>query len=221
MAPSSSILYFKKQAKSLLDHFTQRSQPAIQRASAALSSLDDFGLMKAQHVIAVESGFARWNDLIAADDVELRLVITMGKHPRLNCFGLGLYDSGRCLTAVERREALRKQRAELRGDVLTIRWIADWLRTHVSPIKTINQRRSSYGLKHLAEKFHPHHYVTNGAFIAAAILSDYLFKTNEGPNVYFGMSERSLKLLEDRHQMSRSSGYPGLDPLGLFPPKTG
>ncbi len=62
-----------------------------------------------------------------------------------------------------------------------------WIRWFVRPRKTINSRRSSYGLKHDAENW-AGIYVTNGAFIAAAVAEGYRYEQiDRGPNANFNM----------------------------------
>lgn len=217
MASPMSLPYFAKRAKTLLSSFTAGFEPAIERARAVLTTVDDFGLMKAQHVVAVESGFTRWNELIKADDIELRLVITMDKHYYLNTFGIGLFDHGRGLTIAQCQEQSNQLRSELRRSVADVRWTVEWLRANVAPIKTINRRRTSYSLKHIAEKFHPNLYLTNGMFIAAALILDYPYHLTDGPNVEFGMSERSISQIRDRHGLERPVIIPIYDPGKLEP----
>ncbi len=61
-------------------------------------------------------------------------------------------------------------------------------------IQGINERHSSYGLKHMIEHSGAADYVTNGAFIAAAIHAGFTYKlTPHSPNVMFNISEKSLK----------------------------
>jgi hypothetical protein len=88
-----------------------------------------------------------------------------------------------------------------------------WLRAHCEPRKTINTRRSSYGLKHDVEHSTSvpdvthlqtdqwgrqwagsYRYVTNGAFIAAALLEGYrMVPTGLGsPNAWFNISFRKV-----------------------------
>jgi hypothetical protein len=68
--------------------------------------------------------------------------------------------------------------------------------------KTINRRHSSYGLKHLAEP--EIGYVTNGAFIAAAVHCGFSFETYpDSPNVCFGISEKSIKAKQRAHREKR------------------
>jgi hypothetical protein len=51
-------------------------------------------------------------------------------------------------------------------------------------------------MKHVMER-HTGKYVTNGAFIAAALIAGYPHRYPErGPNMLFGMSTRSIKRLE-------------------------
>lgn len=90
-----------------------------------------------------------------------------------------------------------------------------WLRTHACPRKTINYRRSSYGLKHEVEHasripgrsypqtdhygrdwYGPYVYVTNGAFITAALAEGYrMVPTSPGsPNAHFNISVRKVPI---------------------------
>ena len=55
--------------------------------------------------------------------------------------------------------------------------------------KTVNRRRTAYGLKHIAER--EIGYITEQTFIAAAIHMGFTHK-GVGP-VHFGMSETSIK----------------------------
>jgi hypothetical protein len=95
----------------------------------------------------------------------------------------------------EEKDLIFQAEREMLGDNMAdLIWTIDWLRSNVEPIKTINRRHSSYGLKHLAEKFSPGGYLSNGVFIAAAMIVGYPFEVDP-PNAMFGMSERSLKRL--------------------------
>ena len=86
----------------------------------------------------------------------------------------------------------------------------EWLREFASPTKTIRARcgRSSYALKHAVERWtrqlHSqwrqidradrewtgnYHYVSNGAFIVAAIAEGYRVKRiSDGPNAFFNLT---------------------------------
>jgi len=56
--------------------------------------------------------------------------------------------------------------------------------------RKINRRRSSYGLKRYVEE-HFGQYVSNGAFIAAALYLNFAIEP-DGPNACLNISERSL-----------------------------
>ncbi|MGW2395815.1 hypothetical protein ACWCYY_04615 [Kitasatospora sp. NPDC001664] len=66
-----------------------------------------------------------------------------------------------------------------------------WLGENVTRIET--PTASSYGVKHVMERAGGA-YVTNGVFIAAALIAGYPFKYDQ-PNVLFGMSARDLNRL--------------------------
>ena len=125
-----------------------------------------------------------------------KLRALMDEHPTLNDFGIG-YGSAhdRPDDSPEfKASILQTERHALLENVADVTWTIHWLRSNVEPIKTINRRHSSYGLKHLAEKFSPNLYLSNGVFIAAAMIVGYPFEVDP-PNAMFGMSERSLKRL--------------------------
>ncbi|HEY2406832.1 MAG TPA: hypothetical protein VGI10_12555 [Polyangiaceae bacterium] len=77
-----------------------------------------------------------------------------------------------------------------RADAPDPKQVADcrrWIRWFVRPRRTINQKRSSYGLKHTVENW-AGRYVANGAFIAAAIAEGYrVAQIGQGPNAWFNM----------------------------------
>ena len=158
---SFPIKYFKKAAKALHKQVAEGDPEAITRARAVFTDLAEkldaevaasFGLMRAQHVVAVEHGFTQWNDLIERSPVELHLAITMAKEPFLTDFGMGLYSEDRKLPKEQREAKLREERKALRKSVDAVWRTVDWLRGNIQPIKTINTKHSSYGLKHVAEK---------------------------------------------------------------------
>ena len=131
-----------------------------------------------------------------------KLKALMDEHPTLNHFGIGhcsaLYSPNASPEWNDR--ILQGHREHLRVSIADVIWTVGWLRSNVEPIKTINRRHSSYGLKHLAELFRPTDYIcylSNGVFIAAAMIVGYPFKLDP-PNAMFGMSERSIKRLKAR-----------------------
>ncbi len=112
--------------------------------------------------------------------------------PRLNDFGIGVFDP-RSKTAEQREEDMRRDRQKLLDSAEACTRVCGWLGL-MEKTKTINDRHTSYGLKHMAEKAVG--YITNGVFIAAAIHCGFPFKLIPGsPNVCFGISERSLRRL--------------------------
>lgn len=118
-----------------------------------------------------------------------RLSAVMTENAMLTDFGIG----------VSERQDFDEQRARLRASVGDVAWVAWWLDNFIDHRKTINQTRTSYGLKHLAEKFHPDGYITNGVFIAAGLIVGFKHKRIEGtPNVAFAMSERSIQAARQR-----------------------
>ncbi|WP_329254890.1 hypothetical protein OG223_29230 [Streptomyces sp. NBC_01478] len=116
------------------------------------------------------------------------LAEVMQQHPWLNSFGIGVFDPLR-KTAEQRRTDLAAGREELAGSGATVMETAAWLRENITPIKT--PTASSYSVKHVMERA-TGRYVTNGEFIAAALVAGYTFKYVQ-PNVLFGMSARDLK----------------------------
>ena len=114
--------------------------------------------------------------------------------PELTDFGIGIYENGRGLDNVQKKAEFDKNQSMLLDSTESFEKAVAWLK-QVEKIKSFNTHRSSYGLKHLAEK--EIGYITNGVFIAAAIHSGFKYKINpDSPNVRFNMSEKSLKNLE-------------------------
>ena len=81
-----------------------------------------------------------------------------------------------------------------------------FLRECCSQTKTIRPHTSSYGLKHEAERWISR-YVSNGAFIAAAVLEGYrLERCRNGPNCFFALaSTRQYRAHRDNHLSRRGS----------------
>lgn len=110
---SLPIEHLKKGAKALHKQVRQAESKACRRARAVFADYrgkpdvtiaSDFGLMRAQHVVAVEHGFTKWQDLAHASATELRLAITMLKIPDLNAYGVGLYSHHASLPVLEREK---------------------------------------------------------------------------------------------------------------------
>ena len=197
MSENSAINYFRKLAKALLQSAEAQDERALHRWRAVIHGSGPLVLMKAQAIIAREHGFVSWDELKDASDIELRLAITMSREPDLNDFGIGLYHDHQRRPRAERIQRLEEDRQQLRDSVDAVTTTVDWLRERVEPIRSINMKHTSYGLKHLAEK--DVGYITNGVFIAAAIVAGYPYKIRfDSPNVCFGMSERSISRICER-----------------------
>ena len=122
--------------------------------------------------------------------------------PELNEFGIGLFNGGRGLSEREKTHALKEGQEALLDSADQCTAICEWLR-QMEKIKTISRRCTSYGLKHVFER-DTGRYVTNGAFICAAIHSGFDYKLIPGsPNVPFNISERSLNTVEKRLEGKR------------------
>jgi hypothetical protein len=122
------------------------------------------------------------------------LAEVMRQHPNLNSFGIGVFDASR-RTPDQRRTELAAAREELVKREATVLEIGAWLHDNITPIKT--RSVGSYGMKHLVERAIGK-YVTNGEFIAAALISGYSFKHRHGPNMQFGMSLRDVKRINSQ-----------------------
>jgi len=197
------IDHFKKQAKRLAAE--AKVKPGVARARVAAVYRDaaslgaNVGLMRAQHVIAVESGFRDWNALVQAPPIEQRLAITMAEHPALTAFGLGVYEDGVGYSTEQRFAAHVRERAELRSSTTSVTRVVEWLRRNVAPTKAMSTRGTSYGFKHQAER--EIGYITNGAFIAAGMIAGYPYKLGvDAPIVYFGFNNGSLRRIAERAQ---------------------
>jgi hypothetical protein len=122
---------------------------------------------------------------VTQDDIS----VVMEQVPNLNNFGIGSFLDGRGLSEAEKTAAIEASKKSLLASEEACTKICDWL-SDMEPIQTASC--SSYGLKHIVEV--EIGYVTNGAFIVAAIHSGFPFRLNSGsPNVSFGISKRSIK----------------------------
>lgn len=141
----------------------------------------------------------------------------LDKAPKLTIHGIGVGDrrrtaDGKWENPQEYYARFMESRAKSLGEItieeflLSLAFLA-----RVQPTKTIRPETSSYRLKHIAENYactYPEggklgpQYVSNGAFIAAAIHAGFKYKIYvdylgyESPNVTFNMSKRSLDVLD-------------------------
>jgi hypothetical protein len=129
----------------------------------------------------------------------------MEQHPLLSDYGIGVYDPFRKRTTEQRQAELVRDRASLIKSEARIQEVTAWLYEHVKPIKTT--KISSYGMKHVVERI-TGVYISNGEFIAAALIAGYPYKY-EQPNVLFGMSNKDVTHLQ---KLAHTITY-RLDPL--------
>lgn len=85
---SAQIEYFKREAKKLFRQVEAGEAEALDRVKRVLKHSEDISLMRVQHVIAVESGFLKWEDLIRASELELRRAVTRSKNRTATPLGI-------------------------------------------------------------------------------------------------------------------------------------
>ena len=73
---STPIEYFKKEAKKLFRQVEAGEAEALERVVRVLKDTEEVSLMRVQHVIAVESGFLKWESLIKASAADLQAAIS-------------------------------------------------------------------------------------------------------------------------------------------------
>lgn len=89
--------------------------------------------------------------------------------------------------------------------MLELKAARDVIACYFRPIESINNRRSSYGLKHIVERYLNKetngviNYVSNGTLILAMYDAGYKIKRSNlnhpSPNCSFNVSEKSIKSL--------------------------
>lgn len=115
----------------------------------------------------------------------------MDKVTALNAYGIGTYWEMWQKPRDERLAWRARERESLLLSSAECEKVCEWLEGIVKR-KTVNEKVTSYTLKHLVEQ-EMGGYVCNGAFIAAAIHCGFTYKTYPGsPNVCFGISHRSI-----------------------------
>lgn len=130
----------------------------------------------------------------------------MRENPLLNTIGFGMSTSTYYKSSSDRKAAVIKRRADLIGQLDTCRKVATWLKQCTKAEARINRKCGSYTWKHIVEK-ELGTYVSNGAFIAAAIYCGYKcepIKEDENPNAYFNIATH--------HSMQRQR-----PPVPVFP----
>jgi hypothetical protein len=129
--------------------------------------------------------------MVARRQIASPLAEAMQQHPLLTPYGIGVFEPRR-FTRSEREVELAANRDQLAGREAVVMETVAWLHENITPIKTPNF--SSYSVKHVMERT-TGLYVTNGEFIAAALIADYTFRYYQ-PNVLFGMSARDMKRVQ-------------------------
>jgi hypothetical protein len=106
------------------------------------------------------------------------------EHPTLSANG---FDSRRAASF----EGTHQERvSEFHSVIEEVNECLDWL-SDIRMIKTICYSRGSYGLKHDVEN-DCGRYISNGAFIMAALMRGYPMRRNDGPNAWFAMSKKDM-----------------------------
>jgi hypothetical protein len=117
------------------------------------------------------------------------ILAVIDRVPELTYYGVGLYESPKQPTSEELR---RGQERLLESSAICTK-VCEWLAS-IEPAKAINRHRTSYGLKHTAER-QIGEYVSNGVFIAAAIHCGFSYRLDgDSANMLFAISERSLNV---------------------------
>jgi hypothetical protein len=130
----------------------------------------------------------------------------LDREPHLSRYGIGLCWLDREKTLDQRWAQFATWRAEmLTDDTLTECNRAHRYLAHVNAIKSFGAGGSSYGLKHAVERYtralpnSGNHYVSNGAFICAALHNGFQMRLHgTSPNPVFNMSARSPAFLWER-----------------------
>ena len=81
--------------------------------------------------------------------------------------------------------------------------LVKWIDGNLSPIKTINYRCSSYGMKHLAERDMSFGYVSNLQMKVALHLCGFRANDESLLNPFFNVSQRSLNAVRVRQREER------------------
>ena len=115
-------------------------------------------------------------------------IVGLEKHQRLN--ECGVVTKYLCTNRCRGRDNSPHPNCDTPPITREIAEAEDWIRERCWPRKTWNPLASSYGLKHIMEE-ETGIYVTNGAFIQAAINSGYKIELIHEPNVSINMGIKS------------------------------
>ncbi len=124
---------------------------------------------------------------------QIALEKLMEEYPWITDAGHSVYHA-RGASPQDKALKFQQQRAILLAKAEQVRSVSEWLNSNVAKIKTINTNFTSYGFKHVIAEYVG--YMTNGVFIAAAIMAGFKHRTRSGSlSVYFSMSMDSYKRL--------------------------
>lgn len=139
----------------------------------------------------------------------------MDDHHWLTHYGIGTFYNPND-SREERDENLKRNRQELLDAVNECNRACRFMH-YIKPRKSIDTgKKSSYGLKHVAERYlralpgHMDHYIANGSLICAALHMGYRIEPGSmmSPNCYFNFSRRSTILrweqLREEHERSET-----------------
>lgn len=115
----------------------------------------------------------------------------LAEHPKLHDLGYGETTGVGGQPVEQNREILLQPSA-----IEVINTMVGWIRQNLVARKAINKLRTSYGLKHLAEK--DVGYSSNGEFIVAMLLSGYRMSGKPGYNPAFNVSETVVQRVRER-----------------------
>jgi|WetSurSiteA1Bulk_404760.scaffolds.fasta_scaffold216389_1 hypothetical protein len=126
-------------------------------------------------------------------DTKREIERVMSEYPTLNYYGM---------TPPPERESenFETKRERLANAVGEVEMVLSFL-TSIEKGKSINKNHTSYGLKHTVEAFsgeqpngQPWLYISNGSFIAGALIAGFRVEDTQTANSKFNMLERSITL---------------------------
>jgi hypothetical protein len=116
------------------------------------------------------------------------------KYPTLNSDGFVVPSEPN--NTQEYKKAISKNHDDLINQIDDIRFVSEWLKD-IDKTRGINTSfGSSYSIKRLLEPYSPKKHISNGAFIAGAVIAGFkLIKAFDvqRSNAYFNMSQKSVK----------------------------
>jgi hypothetical protein len=121
-----------------------------------------------------------------------QIAVVMKRIPALNYYGIGLFDKRLGISEEEAASELAQCKERLLTSEAECTVACEWL-SRRRKTRSMNQRHNSYGFSHMVERV-TGIYVSNGAFIAAAIHCGFPYRLIPNDrSVQFGIAERSLK----------------------------